>query len=254
VFSSIVNKNTFLKAVSFAVLLSVWQLVALHYHSELLLPSPMKTGEAFIRAVMDISVLENLLVTLKRVVFGLCIALAIGLPLGFAMGGCEIIMKLINPVVGPIRQVPMMAWVPLTIIWFGLGEGPTLFLITFVGVFPILLNTIAGVQSIPKNYYNAAFSMGSSALSAFFSVTVPATLPHIVTGLRLALCAGWMSVICAEFIATSSGFGFAMVRAQTMMDTPLLIALMIMGAIIGYGMDHSILLLERKVAQWRFIQ
>lgn len=122
-------------------------------------------------------------------------ALGIGLTLGFAMGASTVVHKLIDPIIGPLRQVPIMAWVPLTIVWFGLGDGPTLFLIAMVATFPILLNTMAGVQSVPQNYYHAARSMGAGRLALFTRVTLPSALPDIITGLRIGLGAGWMSVI-----------------------------------------------------------
>lgn len=254
-----VFKDAFLlRAVTFKLItlggmLGIWQLASIHYNSDLLLPTPFKTAEAFLFAVRDIPTLKNLLLTLKRLITGLGIALLIGLTLGFAMGKSVTILKLFDPLISSVRQVPMMAWVPLTIVWFGLGDGPTHFLIAMVGVFPIVLNTIAGVQSVPKNYYHAAQSMGAGSLSLFIHVTFPASLPNIMTGVRIALGAGWMSVICAEFIATSAGFGFSMVQAQTMMETPLLIALMIFGACIGYSMDLMIRHIEKMITKWRFI-
>ncbi len=139
--------------------------------------------------------LKNLALTMKRVLTGLGIALGIGLTLGFAMGYSTMICKLVDPVIGPLRQVPIMAWVPLTIVWFGLGDGPTLFLIAMVAVFPILLNTMAGVRSVPPDYYHAARSLGAGRLSMFRQVTLPAALPDMITGLRIGLSAGWMSVI-----------------------------------------------------------
>jgi NitT/TauT family transport system permease protein len=225
----------------------------MHYKSNLLLPSPLKTGEALFSAVQDLYTLQNLLLTMKRLVIGLGIALGLGLTVGFTMGSSGAFLKLMDPIISTIRQVPIMAWVPLTIIWFGLGDGPTLFLIAMVGVFPIVLNTIAGVQSIPKNYFHAARSLGATPWGIFSRVTLPASLPGIMTGLRIALGAGWMSVICAEFIATSAGFGFSMVQAQTMMETPLLIALMIISAGVGYSTDIFIRNMEKKITKWRFV-
>lgn len=241
------------KLITLYGVLGIWQLASMYYNSNLLLPTPLKTAEALVFAIQDIPTLKNLLLTLKRLVTGLGIALLIGLTLGFTMGKSKTILKLFDPVVSSVRQVPMMAWVPLTIVWFGLGDGPTHFLIAMVGVFPILLNTIAGVQSVPKNYYHAAQSMGAGPLSLFVRVTFPASLPNIMTGVRIAMGAGWMSVICAEFIATSAGFGFSMVQAQTMMETPLLIALMIIGGCIGYSMDLIIRRVERRITRWRFV-
>jgi NitT/TauT family transport system permease protein len=147
--------------ITFGALLLAWQLAARQYNSALLLPTPWQTLKALGFALKDAEILNNLLLTIRRVLAGLGIALTIGLCLGFAMGASRIVYKLVDPVIGPLRQVPIMAWVPLTIVWFGLGDGPTLFLIAMVATFPILLNTMAGVRGVPANYYHAARSMGA---------------------------------------------------------------------------------------------
>ncbi len=121
-------------------------------------------------------------------------ALLFGLPIGFIMGFSKTFERVLSPVVDSVRQVPIMAWVPLTIVWFGIGDGPTIFLIAFQG-FPIILNTIQGVRAISKDYYNAARSMGASPIVIFTNVIVPASLPDILTGSRIAISTGWMSVI-----------------------------------------------------------
>lgn len=232
--------------------IGVWQMASMAYKSDLLLPPPLKTTSALWRIVQDTSVLANLALTLSRVLIGFGIACAIGLPLGFVMGMSNGAFQLFDPLVSSVRQVPMMAWVPLAIIWLGLGNGPTLFLIAMVGVFPIILNTIAGVRSISPTYYHVARSMGSGPWSIFAHVIVPASLTDILTGMRLSMGMGWMSVICAEFIATSAGFGFAMVEAQTRMETDSLLALMTMGASVGYGIDKTLRFIEFRLTRWRF--
>lgn len=183
------------RLITFFALISIWQGAARYYNSPLLLPTPWETAKAFGFAVRDAETLSNLALTLQRVMLGSGMALGIGLTLGFAMGTSTVVHKLIDPIIGPLRQVPIMAWVPLTIVWFGLGDGPTLFLIAMVATFPILLNTMAGVQSVPPNYYHAARSMGAGRFALFTRVTLPSALPDIITGLRIGLGAGWMSVI-----------------------------------------------------------
>lgn len=185
----------FYRLITFGVPALIWHLAACYYNNQLLLPTPWETLKAFVFAVQDADTQINLLITLKRVMAGLGIAMGVGLSFGFAMGYSKTINELVDPIIGPLRQVPIMAWVPLTIVWFGLGDGPTLFLIAMVGTFPILLNTIAGVKSVPQNYYNAARSMGAGRLTVFSRVTLPSALPDMITGLRIGLSAGWMSVI-----------------------------------------------------------
>lgn len=183
------------RLLTFGTVALLWHLAAGHYDNQLVLPTPWQTVKAFVFAIQDGETLTNLMITLQRVMTGLGIALCVGLTLGFAMGYSATVNQLIDPLIGPLRQVPIMAWVPLTIVWFGLGDGPTLFLIAMVATFPILLNTMAGVTSVPRNYYDAARSMGAGRLAIFSRVTLPSALPDIITGLRIGLSAGWMSVI-----------------------------------------------------------
>lgn len=181
--------------ISVAAILIVWQAAAMHYDTKIILPYPVATLKALALAFVDADTLLNLAITVRRVLFGFVWALGIGIPLGMAMGSSKTVRRLIGPVADSVRQVPIMAWVPLTIVWFGLGDGPTVFLIAMVGFFPILLSTVAGVDNISRDYYNAARSMGASRASIVRNVVVPAAAPDVMTGMRLALSAGWMSVI-----------------------------------------------------------
>lgn len=189
------HKQLLYRVITIAVVFGVWQLAATHYHSEFMMPSPWKTMVTFTSIVHDPEVLKNLLITLRRVLTGFIYALIIGVPLGFLMGYSKTALQLFDPLIDSLRQVPIMAWVPLTIVWFGLGDGPTIFLIAFAGIFPIIINTVAGVQNISRDYYNAARSMGAGPWSIFSNIIVPASLPDILIGGRVALGLGWMSVI-----------------------------------------------------------
>ena len=146
-------------------------------------------------SITDMYVLENLGITMRRVVTGSVYAFVIGFPLGMIMGYSPRLLQWMSPFINSLRQVPIMAWVPLAIVWFGIGDGPTLFLIAFSGVFTIILNTIAGVQDISRDFYNAARSMGAGTLSIIKDIVIPGSLPGVLTGLRLAIGLGWMSVI-----------------------------------------------------------
>lgn len=184
-----------LRLVTFGLLLGGWHALSLYYAHDLILPSPIKVGASFIYALQDPEIMANLFLTLQRVLSGFALALLIGGSLGLLMANSKIAMQLIDPILNPLRQIPVMAWVPLAIIWFGLGEGPTIFLITLVAIFPILLCTVSGVQGIDKDYYNAARTLGASRLSLFRKITVPAAMPELLTGMRAGVSAGWMSVI-----------------------------------------------------------
>lgn len=173
----------------------IWQTAAYITASDLLLPYPITAVKALGRSLISLEVIGNFAITMRRVLTGFAYAVAIGVPLGFLMGYSKMAMNLLDPLVSSMRQIPIMAWVPLTIIWFGLGDAPTIFIIAFSGAFPMVLNTIAGVQNISQDYYNAARSMGASRLSILTHIIFPGSLPAILTGMRIALSSGWMSVI-----------------------------------------------------------
>jgi NitT/TauT family transport system permease protein len=237
--------------VSIIVIFILWELAALRFNNSLIMPTPAEALKALANAVHDPGVLRDLGITLRRVGVGFGCALLIGLPLGYLMGYSRTVLRLLDPLLNSLRQIPIMAWVPLTIVWFGLGDGPTVFLIAVSALFPILLNTIEGVQAISVDYYNAARSMGAGRFSIFLHVIIPGSLSHVLTGARIGMGSGWMSVICAEFIATSAGFGHAMVKAQVMMETDVLMALMIFGAVVGFVIDRGMLLLSRTIIKWK---
>lgn len=234
------------------ILITAWYIAANQLNNTILLPYFQETLKEFLKAWVDPRILSNLGLTLKRVFTGFLYAFIIGIPLGLLMGYSKTALQAISPIINSVRQVPIMAWVPLSIIWFGLGDGPTVFLITMSAVFPLVINTIVGVHGIDPNYYNAARSMGASMPDIVKDIIVPASVPNILTGCRLAMGAGWMSVICAEFIATSAGFGFLMVEAQTRLETAQLYALMFMSGLVGFAIDKVFRIVEKRMTAWRF--
>ena len=239
------GNSLFMKFYSISVLLAImiiWYFLAKKIDNNLLLPDFILTCKEFFKSWIDSYTVQNLLITLERVFRGFLIACIIGLPLGLIMGYSKPILLAVSPIINSIRQVPIMAWIPLAIVWFGLGDGPTIFLITMSAIFPLIINTIDGVRGIDPNYINAARSMGAKNIDIMLDIILPGALPSFLTGCRLALGLGWMSVICAEFIATSKGFGFILVEAQQRLETPKLYALMIVSALIGFSMDRILII------------
>ncbi|MBU5255450.1 ABC transporter permease [Tissierella praeacuta] len=172
-----------------------WSIAAEIVDKPFLFPSLKSVVESLFKAITDLYVLRNIGITMRRVMTGAFYALIIGLPIGMIMGYSKPMLRAMAPFINSLRQVPIMAWVPLSIIWFGLGDGPTIFMIAFSGIFTIILNTIAGVQDINKDFYNAARSMGASTFNIIKDIVLPGSLPGVITGIRLAIGMGWMSVI-----------------------------------------------------------
>lgn len=234
-----------------AVLCLIWHIAGQRSSNYTAIPTFSSVLKAFIQALADPRVHSNLAVTMRRVMMGFGYAFAIGAPIGLLMGYSDGANRALAPFINSARQVPMMAWVPLSIIWFGLGDGPTVFLIGFTGVFAVIINTISGVHDIDRNYYHAARSLGASRVQVIRDVVMPGALPGLFTGARLAIGLGWVSVICAEFIATSAGFGFLLIEAQTRFRTDRLLALMAISGLVGFAIDRLTLLLGRVLMKWR---
>lgn len=146
-------------------------------------------------ALVDPYFWSNFLITLVRVLKGVGVAVLIGFPVGVAMGFSPGLMRTLAPYINALRQVPITAWVPMAIIWFGLGDGPTIFIIAFSAVFVVILNVLAGVQDISADYYNAVRSMGANNRAVMLDVVLPGCLPGLITGVRMALSGAWMTVM-----------------------------------------------------------
>jgi len=235
-----------------AVLFTVWHFAAIAIDRDIVLPNFAATMRQFFRNWTDARVMNGLFITLSRVVRGFGIAVAIGLPLGILMGSAKIVRDALSPFMNSIRQVPIMAWIPLALVWFGMGDGPSLFIIAISTVFPILLNTISAVMGVDPNHINAAKSMGASLPKIILTVILPSALPNFLIGARLGLGLAWMMVMCAEFVATNEGFGFLILNSQQGFQFPTLYSLVIMSGVVGYGMDLIMRLIERLLTSWRF--
>ena len=185
----------FYTPIALIILGIIWVIAAEAVDQPFLFPSLKSVLESLYEAVTDLYVIRNIGITMRRVLTGVLYALIIGLPIGMIMGYSKTMLRAFAPFINSLRQVPIMAWVPLSIIWFGLGDGPTIFMIAFSGIFTIILNTIAGVQDIDKEFYHAARSMGARTIDIIRDIVLPGSLPGIFTGVRLAIGMGWMSVI-----------------------------------------------------------
>ncbi len=181
--------------VSLFVIAIVWYFAAHLVNSPFTFPYLENVLYEIVYSMTDMYVLQNLAITMRRVLTGSLYAFVIGFPLGMIMGYSPKFLQAMSPFINSLRQIPIMAWVPLAIVWFGIGDGPTIFLIAFSGIFTIILNTVAGVQDISKDFYNAARSMGANTFNILTDIVIPGSLPGVLTGIRLAIGMGWMSVI-----------------------------------------------------------
>jgi ABC-type nitrate/sulfonate/bicarbonate transport system permease component len=216
-----------------------------------LLPSPVKVANAFVRAIASGELPGNIGASLQRILYADLAALALGVPLGLAMGLYQRIEKLLDGLLSLFRPIPPLAWVPLSILWFGIGTISIVFITFLSAFFAILVSTIAGVRSLDKLHVRAALSLGASRRRLLTHVVLPTTLPSIFTGLRIAIGVSWMSIVGAELIAASSGLGYMINYYQQVLRTDLVIVGMITIGVIGLVMDLSSRWLERRLLPWR---
>ncbi len=159
----------------------------------------------------------------------------------------------LTPIVEMIRPIPPLAWVPLAILWFGIGDKSASFIIFLGAFFPILLNTIGGVLSINKRLIESAIILGAKKGALFMKVLIPGAMPSIITGMRIALGIGWMTLVAAEFTGVKSGYGlgYMIMTARDIQRPDQIIAGMAVIGAIGYGMDTVIRKIEERVLRWR---
>lgn len=181
--------------IALLVLGIIWYVAAHAVNKPFVFPYIENVLSELLYAVTDMYVIRNMGITFGRVYKGVLYATAIGFPLGMLMGYSPKFKQTVAPFINAMRQIPTTSWVPLAIVWFGLGDGPTIFVIAFNAVFSIILNTVASIADISPDYYNAARSMGASPVGVVTDVVLPGSMSGLITGIRIALGAAWMSVV-----------------------------------------------------------
>ncbi|MEV0402057.1 ABC transporter permease [Actinoallomurus sp. NPDC050550] len=192
--------------ISIAIGVGVWQLVAMKYGSALV-ASPAQTVKAAKELASDGTLLNSVIASGRRILIGWGLGLAVGVPIGLLMGRLTVIRQLLDPYIEFFRFIPPVAFVTLAVVWLGIGESSKVVLIFYTSVFIVTLNTIAGVLSVNESKLRAATSLGASRWQVMRSVVLPATVPHIVTGARLAMGNSFLTIVSAEIVAAQVGLG-----------------------------------------------
>jgi NitT/TauT family transport system permease protein len=235
------------------VLIAIWQLAVAATGTNVV-PGPWQVakglGELFERGVLVRYTLDSL----RRVAIGYTIAVAIGIPLGLWMGLSATVFAAANPLVQILRPISPIAWIPIAIVLWGIGEAAPIFLIALAGVFPIASSVAAHVRSVPPMFLAAARNFGLGEAAIIRRVLFPAVLPQMLSSLRLALGVCWIVVVAAEMIAVDSGLGYLIIDARNAGKRyDLVVAGMVLVGAIGLVFDLSFRLLERvRSVRWGF--
>ena len=192
----------------------------------------------------------DVIASLYRVVVGFAIGAGLALPLGLAMGASGRVHAWMNPLVQVLRPIPPIAYIPLAMLWFGLGNPPAVFLIAIGAFFPVLMNTIAGVRQVDGIYLRAARNLGAGRMTVFLRVILPAAVPYILSGVRIGIGTAFIVVIVAEMIAVNSGLGFRISEAREYFWSDKVIAGMISIGVLGLLIDIGVNRLNNHLLRW----
>ena len=241
---------------SIAFFFGVWWLVtAMGWVKPLFVPPPMAIVAKFIDIWNDgftgTPFLEHVWISTLRVFGAFALACIIGLPLGLAMGMSPVMSGIFDPPIEFYRPIPPLAYLPLMIIWFGIGETSKVLLI-FLSVFaPVVLGARSGVKSAAIEQIHAAYSFGATRWQVMRYVILPSAMPEILTAMRIGIGFGWTTLVAAEMVAATKGLGYMVLTASQFLQTPVVILGIFIIAIIAFAFDMLVRMLERRLVPWK---
>jgi NitT/TauT family transport system permease protein len=238
-----------------AVLLAGWH-VAVHRQPNHLLPDPLQVARGFLELIERGLLLKYVVASLFRVTWGFCLAALIGIPAGLAIGWYRRTEMALNPLIQILRPISPLAWIPIAILWFGVGDMAAIFLIFLASLLPLMLTAINAVETIPAVYVNAGRNFGLGPAGLVYRVLYPAVIPRLIIGLRITLGIAWLVVVAAEMIAVNSGLGFLIVDARNAGNRyDLVVAGMVSIGVIGLLLDTGMRSLEKiRSLRWGYTE
>jgi taurine transport system permease protein len=241
--------------VTILVMLAAWALSArLQLVSPVFLPSPLAVWSKFIAVArdgfVDATLLQHVAASLWRVSGALIAAVLVGVPVGLAIGVSTLGRGIFDPLLEFLRPIPPLAYLPLVIIWFGIGEPSKILVIAIAMLAPVALSTASGVRGVSQERINAARSLGATRGQVVRHVILPSALPSILTGLRIALGAGWSTLVAAELVAATRGLGFMIQSAAQFLVTDVVVMGILVIAAIAFVLEFAIRRIERALVPW----
>ena len=232
-----------------------WVATAERWIPALFLPSPPAIWAAFVQSIAGggngAPLLDNIGWSLFRVISAFILAVLVGVPTGLAMGTSRIARGIFDPPIEFYRPLPPLAYLPLIIIWFGIGEVSKVLLIFLACFAPVALSARSGVRSVSQEQVNAAFSMGASRSQVVRHVIMPAALPDILVGLRIGMGVGWTTLVAAEMVAATAGLGQMVLNASNFLRTDVVIMGIIVIGLFAYAFEMGMRQLEKRLVPWK---
>jgi NitT/TauT family transport system permease protein len=227
---------------SITVAAVLYEVVARSGHfAPALMPTLDTVAHTFFAMLRDGTMLIHAAATLYRVLFGFGLAVAVGLPLGVLMGRFDPVEHFVLPLASALMPIPSLAWVPVFILWFGLGDTVTILIVFYAALFPMLLNTWSGVRSVNPIWLRAAGAMGADEQALFWKVIIPGASPFIIAGLRQSFLRSWIAVIGAEMLAASNwGLGWVIFDAKQFLNADVMLASIVVIGLIGFAAERLV--------------
>jgi NitT/TauT family transport system permease protein len=234
-------------------LVALWWTVVVESES-VIFPTPWQVVTGTLEIAEQGTLWGHIGASLFRVGTGFLFAVALGIPIGLLMGWVAGAFATLNPIIQILRPISPIAWIPLSILWFGVGDLSPIFIIFLSSLFPTVVQTAAGVHTIERQYLRAAENFGASRFKLFFQVVIPAILPQLIVGMRISLGVAWLVVVAAEMIALRSGLGYLIIDSRNAGNRyDLVIAGMVIIGLIGLLLDGAMRRLEGlRAVRWRY--
>lgn len=215
------------------------------------MPSPVDTGEALIELIRAGSIIDDTIISVYRVIIGFLIGSSIAFLIALPSVLSSAFRTFISPVVELLRPIPPVAFVPLAILWFGIGDAPAFFLVAFAAFFPVFTSTMTGLDAVSSNYVDAARTMGADRAALIRHVYLPAASPSILAGLRTGMGTSWFVLIVAELVGAQSGLGYFIQLNRLTLQSDRVVAGMIVIGVIGYVMIQAMAVAHARFSRWQ---
>lgn len=246
---------TLISSMTIVALLAIWWLVtALGWIDALFLPSPVavldRLQDLIANGYMSISLWSHIGASLGRIGTALIAAVITAIPVGIAIGRNKVIRGVVDPIIEFYRPIPPLAYLPLIVIWCGIGELSKVLLIYLAIFAPIVIATSTGVRSVDQAKIRAAQSLGATPLQIIKHVVLPSALPSILTGIRIGLGVGWSTLVAAELVGASEGLGFMVQSSSQLLATDVVIVGILIIAVIAFALEIGLRRLQKKLVPW----
>lgn len=241
--------------ITFIVLIGLWQLAVTFTSSQIGFPPPLAVFRRFVEMIGSTvgnkyKLLGHVFWSLSRVAVGFCVAGVLGVVLGLTMGWFDCVRAVFMPLFNMLRPIAPLAWIPLAILWFGIGEEYKYFLIFIAAFVPFTLNSFAGATHVDRQLIGAARMLGSSNTQVFFQVVAPSSVPSIFSGAQVALSNAWMTMLAAEMVCATEGVGWIIIAGQSVNNMTQMLAGMLAIGLVGLLLATGMRKLEERCLKW----